>query len=158
MGSSTVAFTRAAGGASSAVARCRGAGVGWGVRAIWRGCVAALGLAACGAERGVAAGPVAAEPVVAEPVVREVTWLKGQLLARVVGPGRGLEIVSSVNDIPKGSRLAVSTNLLGSLISVCMRATSQAVSLTGSLQEDAATGTPAVVVAATDPDADDVLT
>ena len=28
------------------------------------------------------------------------------------GPGRGLEIVSKVNDIPKGSRLAVSTNLL----------------------------------------------
>lgn len=47
------------------------------------------------------------------------------LLARMVGPGRGLEIVSCVNDIPKGSRLAVSTNLLGSLISVCMRATGQ---------------------------------
>lgn len=47
------------------------------------------------------------------------------LLSRVVGPGRGLEVVSSVNDIPKGSRLAVSTNLLGSLISVCMRATGQ---------------------------------
>ena len=48
------------------------------------------------------------------------------LLARVVGPGLGLEIVSSVNDIPKGSRLAVSTNLLASLIAVCMRATGQA--------------------------------
>ncbi len=35
-----------------------------------------------------------------------------ELLARIVGPGRGLEIVSNVNDIPKGSRLAVSTNLL----------------------------------------------
>lgn len=57
------------------------------------------------------------------------------LLARVVGPGRGLELVSVVNNIPKGSRLAVSTNLLGSLISVCMRATGQAVSLTGPLQE-----------------------
>ncbi len=39
------------------------------------------------------------------------------LLAHVVGAGRGLELVSSVNDIPKGSRLAVSTNLLASLIS-----------------------------------------
>src|SRR5204862_1376419 len=58
------------------------------------------------------------------------------LLARVVGPGRGLEIVSNVNNIPKGSRLAVSTNLLASLISVCMRATGQAKSLHGSLQED----------------------
>src|SRR5687767_6230068 len=53
----------------------------------------------------------------------------------MVGPGRGIEIVSSVNNIPKGSRLAVSTNLLAALISVCMRATGQASSLTGPLQE-----------------------
>jgi len=59
-----------------------------------------------------------------------------ELLARIVGPGRGLEIVSSVNNIPKGSRLAVSTNLLAALISVCMRATGQASSLTGPLQEN----------------------
>ena len=58
-----------------------------------------------------------------------------ELLARIVGPGRGLELVSCVNDIPKGSRLAVSTNLLGSLVSVLMRATNQAASLTGALQE-----------------------
>ena len=57
------------------------------------------------------------------------------LLARVVGPGQGLEIVSSVNNIPKGSRLAVSTNLLGALISACMRATGQAHNLTGMLDE-----------------------
>ncbi len=57
------------------------------------------------------------------------------LLARLVGPGLGLELVSSVNDIPKGSRLAVSTNLLAALIAVCMRATGQARSLTGSLTE-----------------------
>jgi hypothetical protein len=57
------------------------------------------------------------------------------LLARIVGPGLGLEIVSNVNNIPKGSRLAVSTNLLGSLIAVCMRATRQAQSLTGPLAE-----------------------
>jgi hypothetical protein len=58
-----------------------------------------------------------------------------ELLARIFGPGRGLELVSRVNDIPKGSRLAVSTNLLAALISVGMRATSQAASLTGPLQE-----------------------
>jgi len=58
------------------------------------------------------------------------------LLARVVGPGRGLELVSNVNNIPKGSRLAVSTNLLAALISVCMRATGQAHSLTGPLEEN----------------------
>ncbi len=48
------------------------------------------------------------------------------LLARLIGrPAHGIEIVSHVNDIPKGSRLAVSTNLLASLITVCMRATRQ---------------------------------
>src|ERR1035437_5981984 len=58
-----------------------------------------------------------------------------ELLARIVGPGRGLEITSSVNNIPKGSRIAVSTTLLAALVSVCMRATGQAASLTGPLQE-----------------------
>ncbi len=59
-----------------------------------------------------------------------------QLLDVVVGPGLGLEVVSNVNDIPKGSRLAVSTNLLAALISAGMRATGQARSLTGPLAED----------------------
>ena len=58
-----------------------------------------------------------------------------ELLARLCGPGCGLELVSRVNDIPKGSRLAVSTSLLAALVSVCMRATGQAASLTGPLQE-----------------------
>jgi len=58
------------------------------------------------------------------------------LLARMVGPGLGLEIVSNVNNIPKGSRLAVSTNLLASLIAALMRATRQANSLTGTLNEN----------------------
>lgn len=57
------------------------------------------------------------------------------LLARIAGPGKGLELISSVNDIPKGSRLAVSTNLLAALISACMRATGQTQSLTGELTE-----------------------
>jgi hypothetical protein len=59
-----------------------------------------------------------------------------RLLAQVIGPGLGLELVSNVNDIPKGSRLAVSTNLLACLIACCMRATGQATSLTGPLTED----------------------
>ncbi|MGC6564938.1 MAG: UTP--glucose-1-phosphate uridylyltransferase [Akkermansiaceae bacterium] len=58
------------------------------------------------------------------------------LLTKIAGPGRGLEVISSVNDIPKGSRLAVSTNLLAALISACMRATGQTRSLTGELTED----------------------
>ena len=58
------------------------------------------------------------------------------VLAVLTGrPDHGIEIVSRVNDIPKGSRLAVSTNLLASLISVCMRATGQAHALTGELSE-----------------------
>lgn len=59
-----------------------------------------------------------------------------QLLETLVGPGRGIELVSQVNNIPKGSRLAVSTNLLAALISVCMRATGQMSSLTGALKEE----------------------
>lgn len=58
------------------------------------------------------------------------------LLSRLTGaPGRGIEIVSRVNDIPKGSRLAVSTNLLACLIAVCMRATEQVRSVSGPLTE-----------------------
>lgn len=57
------------------------------------------------------------------------------ILARLCGAGRGLEIASQVRDIPKGSRLAVSTNLLGCLIALCMRATGQTASLTGPLTE-----------------------
>jgi hypothetical protein len=57
------------------------------------------------------------------------------ILTKLAGPGRGLEIASQVRDIPKGSRLAVSTNLLGCLIALCMRATGQTTSLTGALNE-----------------------
>ena len=58
-----------------------------------------------------------------------------QLLATLIGrEGLGLELVSKVNDIPKGSRLAVSTNLLGSLIAVLMRATGQISALEGGLE------------------------
>ena len=58
------------------------------------------------------------------------------LLEKMVGKGKGIEIVSRVNNIPKGSRLAVSTNLLASLISLCMRATGQTERLTGNLTEE----------------------
>lgn len=59
------------------------------------------------------------------------------LLTQLVGSGHGIELVSKVNDIPKGSRLAVSTSLLACLITVCMRATGQTRSLTGGLSEEA---------------------
>ena len=57
------------------------------------------------------------------------------LLEQVVGKGKGIELVSSVNGIPKGSRLAVSTNLLAALIAVCMRATGQTRQVEGALTE-----------------------
>jgi hypothetical protein len=57
------------------------------------------------------------------------------LLARLTAPGHGIELVSAVNGIPKGSRLAVSTSLLAALIAVCMRATGQARALGGQLAE-----------------------
>ncbi len=58
-----------------------------------------------------------------------------QVLETLIGPGLGFELVSHVNNIPKGSRLAVSTNLLAAMIGVCMRATKQTQSLEGSLVE-----------------------
>jgi UTP--glucose-1-phosphate uridylyltransferase len=58
------------------------------------------------------------------------------LLERLTGKaGHGIEIVSKVNDIPKGSRLAVSTNLLACLIAACMRATRQIAAVSGGLEE-----------------------
>ncbi|HXA53229.1 MAG TPA: UTP--glucose-1-phosphate uridylyltransferase, partial [Candidatus Acidoferrum sp.] len=70
------------------------------------------------------------------PGMEGATQPLSELLAKLTGrTGLGIEIVSKVNDIPKGSRLAVSTNLLACLIAVCMRATGQIASLTGGLDE-----------------------
>jgi hypothetical protein len=78
--------------------------------------------------------------VIASGIVPPGLESSGQPLAHLLGqlmqrPGLGFELVSHVNNIPKGSRLAVSTNLLASLIAACMRATRQAASLTGALTE-----------------------
>jgi hypothetical protein len=58
------------------------------------------------------------------------------LLERLAGPGRGISLTTRVNGIPKGSRLAVSTSLLASVVAVCMRATGQTRSPSGPLLED----------------------
>ena len=58
-----------------------------------------------------------------------------KLLSNMIAPNMGLELVTMVNDIPKGSRFAVSTNLLGAIISVMMRATQQTKHLHGKLLE-----------------------
>ena len=61
-----------------------------------------------------------------------------EILGRIVRPGFGIEISSRVGGIPKGSRLAVSTNLLASLISLLMRASGQTASVVGGLLTDEA--------------------
>jgi galactokinase/mevalonate kinase-like predicted kinase len=58
------------------------------------------------------------------------------ILANMIAPGMGFEVVTKVNDIPKGSRLAVSTNLLAGMISLLMRASNQTKELEGTLQEE----------------------
>jgi hypothetical protein len=57
------------------------------------------------------------------------------VLEALLGPDKGFELVSCVYNIPKGSRLAVSTNLMAALIAVCMRATGQIRRLEGGLDE-----------------------
>jgi len=70
------------------------------------------------------------------PGMEGATQPLADILMRLTGkPGLGIEIVSKVNDIPRGSRLAVSTSLLASLIAVCMRATHQIHALSGGLEE-----------------------
>jgi hypothetical protein len=69
------------------------------------------------------------------PAMEGANLSTADLFAQIVGPGYGIEIASQVNGIPKGSRLAVSTNLLASLISVCMRASGQTAALIGQLKE-----------------------
>jgi hypothetical protein len=71
------------------------------------------------------------------PGMEGATQPLADVLEQLTGrPGHGIELVSRVNGIPKGSRLAVSTNLLACLISVLMRATGQTRSITGGLEED----------------------
>ncbi len=57
------------------------------------------------------------------------------ILSRLLGKDGGIEIVTRVNNIPKGSRLAVSTTLLASIISRLMRFSGQIKELTGPISE-----------------------
>ena len=83
---------------------------------------------------GLLKAAIIAAGIVPPGIERSGTRL-ADLLASIFGPGRGFELISNVNRIPKGSRLAVSTNLLGALIGVCMRATGQIAALEGPMQE-----------------------
>lgn len=57
------------------------------------------------------------------------------ILEKLLGRKGGIEIVSKVNNIPKGSRLAVSTTLLAAVITRLMRFSGQIQNLTGPLSE-----------------------
>ena len=57
------------------------------------------------------------------------------LLKKLAGPGRGLELVTRVHDLPAGSRLAVSTTLLAAVIARLMRQTGQIQSPEGELTD-----------------------
>lgn len=57
------------------------------------------------------------------------------ILAKLLGKDGGIEIVTSVNNIPKGSRLAVSTTLLAAIITRLMRFSGQIKNLTGPLSD-----------------------
>ncbi len=84
---------------------------------------------------GLLKGAVIASGIV-PPSMEAASQPLADLLSLLIGPGLGIEIVSQVNNIPKGSRLAVSTTLLASIITICMRATGQTSSLIGVLTEN----------------------
>jgi UDP-N-acetylglucosamine pyrophosphorylase/galactokinase/mevalonate kinase-like predicted kinase len=58
-----------------------------------------------------------------------------QILSKLLNKRGGIEIVTRVNGIPKGSRLAVSTTLLAAIIARLMRFSGQIQRQTGSLDE-----------------------
>lgn len=58
------------------------------------------------------------------------------LLHRLLGKPGGIEIITKVNSIPKGSRLAVSTTLLATVITRLMRFSGQIKNQTGGLTEE----------------------
>jgi UDP-N-acetylglucosamine pyrophosphorylase/galactokinase/mevalonate kinase-like predicted kinase len=58
------------------------------------------------------------------------------ILHKLLNKSGGIEIVTKVNGIPKGSRLAVSTTLLSTIITRLMRFSGQVRSQTGGLEED----------------------
>ncbi len=58
------------------------------------------------------------------------------ILHKLLNKSGGIEIVTRVNDIPKGSRLAVSTTLLATIITRLMRFSGQIKNQTGGLEEN----------------------
>ncbi len=58
-----------------------------------------------------------------------------KILRRMLGRGRGIELVTRVRDLPPGSRMAVSTTLLAAIITRLMRQTGQITSPEGELSD-----------------------
>jgi len=70
------------------------------------------------------------------PALRGSATSLGAILEKLLGRPGGFELVTQVNGIPKGSRLAVSTSLLACVISCCMRFSGQTSTLEGGLTEE----------------------
>ncbi len=79
------------------------------------------------------AGVVAAGLV--PPPLREDDTALLKVLGKLLGRGRGLELVTRVRHLPPGSRMAVSTTLLATIITRLMRQTGQIASSRGELTD-----------------------
>ncbi|MBI4654147.1 MAG: UTP--glucose-1-phosphate uridylyltransferase [Nitrospirae bacterium] len=70
------------------------------------------------------------------PCFEKTDIFLNDLLQKLLNKHGGIEIVTRVNNIPKGSRLAVSTTLLSTIITRLMRFSGQIKNQTGSLTEE----------------------
>ena len=70
------------------------------------------------------------------PCFEDKTIELADILRKLLNKSGGIEMVTRVNGIPKGSRLAVSTTLLATIITSLMRFSGQIKNRTGSLREE----------------------
>ncbi len=70
------------------------------------------------------------------PCFEDKTIELRDILRKLLNKRGGIEVVTRVNDIPKGSRLAVSTTLLATIITNLMRFSGQIKNLTGFILEE----------------------
>ena len=80
------------------------------------------------------AGVIAAGIVPAALEKKHITL--EEILRKLVGPKRGLEVVTRVRNLPRGSRMAASTTLLNTVITRLMRMTGQISLPEGGLNDD----------------------
>ncbi len=70
------------------------------------------------------------------PCFEEKNIPLSDILHKLLGKPGGIEVITKVNGIPKGSRLAVSTTLLASIITQLMRFSGQIKNLTGTISNE----------------------